>query len=310
MNIPQAPLFRDPIHDGAADPTIIYNREEKSWWLLYTNRPTKMSDIGVNWVHGSDIGIAESTDNGKRWLYRGTLCGLDYERGRNTYWAPEVIYHDGTYHMYISYVRGVPNDWKWNRNILHYTSKNLWDWEFQSKLPLSSDKVIDAAVFRMSNGKWRMWYKDEAHGSHTWAADSADLYNWEVVGEVIGDVPHEGVNVFEFGGYYWLITDEWHGLGVYRSDDLENWTKQSECILAQGGTREDDGVMGGHADIEVNDGKAYIFYFTHPERTKENMENNTGDLKRSSIQVAELKAENGVLTCDRNADFDFELKNL
>ena len=68
--------------------------------------------------------------------------------------------------------------------------------------------------------------------------------------------------------------------------------------------------MGGHADIEVNDGKAYIFYFTHPERTKENMENNTGDLKRSSIQVAELKVENGVLTCDRNADFDFELKNL
>ncbi|MBE0698764.1 MAG: glycosyl hydrolase, partial [Anaerolineaceae bacterium] len=33
-----APLFRDPIYDGAADPTIIWNREEKSWWLLYTNR--------------------------------------------------------------------------------------------------------------------------------------------------------------------------------------------------------------------------------------------------------------------------------
>lgn len=308
MNIPQAPLFRDPIYDGAADPTIIYNHEEKSWWILYTNRPTLMSDIGVNWVHGCDIGIAESTDNGKRWLYRGILNGLEYERGRNTYWAPEVLYHEGIYHMYVSYVHGVPNDWNWNRNILHYTSKNLWDWEFQSKLNLSSDKVIDAAVFRMPNGKWRMWYKDEAHGSHTWAADSSDLYNWEVVGEVIADRHHEGSNVFEFGGYYWMITDEWRGLGVYRSDDLENWTKQDNLILDVGGKRKDDGVMANHADVLVNDGRAYIFYFTHPERTKENLENGTGNQKRSSIQVAELKVEDGKLTCDRDADFDFVLK--
>lgn len=308
MNIPQAPLFRDPIYDGAADPTIIYNHAEKSWWILYTNRPTLMSDIGVNWVHGSDIGIAESTDNGKRWLYRGTLCGLEYERGRNTYWAPEILYHEGLYHMYVSYVHGVPNDWNWNRNILHYTSKNLWDWEFCSKLNLSSDKVIDAAVFHMPNGKWRMQYKDEAHGSHTWAADSSDLYNWEVVGEVISDCPHEGSNVFEFGGYYWLITDEWKGLGVYRSDDLENWSKQDSRILDIGGIRPDDGVIANHADVLVNDGKAYIFYFTHPERTKENTENKTGNLKRSSLQVAELKVDNGILICDRNADFDFELK--
>ena len=33
-----APLFRDPIHDGAADPTLVWNRAEKCWWMLYTNR--------------------------------------------------------------------------------------------------------------------------------------------------------------------------------------------------------------------------------------------------------------------------------
>ena len=31
-----APLFRDPIYDGAADPVAIWNRQEKNWWLLYT----------------------------------------------------------------------------------------------------------------------------------------------------------------------------------------------------------------------------------------------------------------------------------
>ena len=30
----QAPLFRDPITDGAADPVLIWNRTEKNWWML------------------------------------------------------------------------------------------------------------------------------------------------------------------------------------------------------------------------------------------------------------------------------------
>ena len=38
MSQAAAPLFRDPIHDGAADPTVIWNPHEKAWWLLYTNR--------------------------------------------------------------------------------------------------------------------------------------------------------------------------------------------------------------------------------------------------------------------------------
>ena len=32
-----APLFRDPITDGAADPVLIWNRTEKNWWMLYTH---------------------------------------------------------------------------------------------------------------------------------------------------------------------------------------------------------------------------------------------------------------------------------
>src|SRR5215831_12042126 len=33
-----APLFRDPIFDGAADPVVVYNREKKQWWMFYTQR--------------------------------------------------------------------------------------------------------------------------------------------------------------------------------------------------------------------------------------------------------------------------------
>lgn len=34
------PLFRDPIFDGAADPTIIWNKNEKKWFMFYWNIKT------------------------------------------------------------------------------------------------------------------------------------------------------------------------------------------------------------------------------------------------------------------------------
>ena len=67
---------------------------------------------------------------------------------------------------------------------------------------MSSDRVIDAALHRMPAGHWRMWYKDEVKGSHTWAADSDDLYHWTVEGPVIADCAHEGPNVFFWRGFY------------------------------------------------------------------------------------------------------------
>lgn len=302
MQIPNAPLFRDPVYDGAADPVVIYNYEQESWWMLYTNRRAQPPYIENSWIHGTDIGIAESCDNGKTWLYRGIVEGLDFERGHNTYWAPEVIYHAGVYHMYVSYVRGIPTNWNWERAILHYTSENLWDWEFQSKLELSSNRVIDAAVFELPQGGWRMWYKDEVHGAHTWAADSHDLYHWTIVGEVISDCAHEGPNVFELDGRCWMLTDEWRGQGVYFSEDLSHWTKQQQRILEKGGSRPEDGIMGNHADVVVTEHGAYAFYFTHPDRQ------GASHGYRSSIQVARLKVEQGILVCDRDEEFDFILK--
>src|ERR1035437_7739267 len=51
-----APLFRDPIYDGASDPVAIWNRQERNWWLLYTQRRANVDGPGVARVHGCDIG--------------------------------------------------------------------------------------------------------------------------------------------------------------------------------------------------------------------------------------------------------------
>ncbi|TXC90590.1 glycosyl hydrolase [Metabacillus litoralis] len=295
-----SPLFRDPIFDGAADPTIIWNHEEKQWWILYTSRRANVHCDGVSWVHGTDIGIASSSDGGQTWNYRGTLQGLDFEKGRNTYWAPEVIYHEGFYHMYVSYIQGVPNQWQGHkRKILHYTSNNLWDWTFESNLKLSSEFVIDACVHTLPDGGYRMWYKDEEHNSYTYAADSTDLYQWEVVGPVITEFPHEGPNVFYFKDYYWMVVDKWAGQAVYVSKDCKSWN-YNNTILHIPGTRYDDGSFGYHADVHIHEQEAFIFYFTHPGR-KEGISVESYESKRTSLQIAKLDILDGKLICDRNA---------
>lgn len=311
VQIAPAPLFRDPIYDGAADPVIIWNRQEQAWWLLYSCRRANVDVRGAAFFHGTDIGIASSSNEGRSWVYRGTLQGLEFERGRNTFWAPEVIEYQGTYHMYVSYVRGTPHDWSSDASIVHMVSDNLWDWRFVSRLQLSSSSVIDACVLRLPDGRWRMWYKDGPNGSHTFAADSPDLYEWSVLGSVIDDCPHEGPNVFFWRGHYWMITDPWQGLGVYRSEECEQWVRQPN-ILDRPGSRTDDGVKGSHADVLVQGEEAYIFYHVHPgghvpwNKWRDSVV--PYEHRRTSLQVARLQYAAGQLLCDRDAAFEFRLQ--
>jgi len=302
MSAVESPLFRDPVYDGAADPTVIWNRREREWWIFYTNRRAwspPSDDVG--WVHGTDIGIASSADGGGRWTYRGIVRGLDLEPGRHTYWAPELVDDGEVYHMYVSVIRGVPTRWAGHTSVIrHYTSPDLVDWTFIADLDLGSDRVIDACVLRTPGGGYRMWYKDEVRGSHTYCADSVDLHRWEPAGAVLTHAPHEGPNVFELAHRYWMLVDEWRGLAVYRSHDLETWERQGR-ILDRPGVRPDDAAVGQHADVVVNGDEAHIFYFTHPERGDDpSTVDRDYRSRRSSLQVARAVVVDSRLTCDRD----------
>jgi Beta-fructosidases (levanase/invertase) len=306
-NQPDAPLFRDPITDGAADPCVIYNPFEKAWWMLYTQRRANVETADVAYCYGNEIGIAYSENNGKSWRYRGTL-DLEFERGKNTFWAPDVVLHNGVYHMFVSYIRGVSNHWSGDSFMAHYTSKNLWDWKYEGPIKLDEKNVIDATLIQLPGGNWRMWYK---WNNMSMFADSEDLFTWKSNSQpAVSDEPHEGAKVFKFKDSYWLITDEWKGMAVYRSDDLLNWKKQKNRILDQPSSRKEDTPSGSHGDVVVTGDRAYIFYFTHPGRKhhtehiyKENG-NIPYDLRRSSIQAAELDIINGELVVkDRDKPF-------
>jgi hypothetical protein len=302
------PLFDDPIYHGAADPVVIYNKQKKCWWMLYTNRRASITDTtGVQWVHGTKIGIAESKD-GHTWKYVDT-ANINYRPDSGyTFWAPDIIYNKGLYHMYLTYVPGIFNDWNHPREIIHLTSTDLRKWDYQSTLSLANKKVIDASVFQLPDGSFRLWYNNEKDGKSIYYADSKDLYKWVDKGKAI-PARGEGPKIFYFNSRYWMIVDAWKGMEIYFSDDLLNWTKQTNRILELPGNGTDDQAIGGHCDVLVNAGHAYVFYFTHPGRRKDKPATpGSFDSKRSVIQLTELFYKNGELTCDRDQPVQIKLK--
>lgn len=281
-------LYRDPVYGGPTDPMVCYNPTTDSWYMYYTSRRSNVTGLkGVEWVHGTPIGMAESKDGGASWTYIGD-AEIDYHPDKNpTYWAPEVIYHEGLFHMYLTYVPGVFEDWGHPRDIVHLTSRDGRSWKTESVLPLSTHKVIDACIYPLPNGGWRLWYNEETDNKSIYYADTPDLYHFTDKGKVKTiEAKGEGPNVFELGGQYFMIVDEWKGLSVYSSSDLENWTKQEGAYLIDGQNGQD---KGNHADVQTTpDGRAFMFYFTDVRPGKGH-----------DVRVAELRLDrSGRLRCD------------
>jgi hypothetical protein len=307
-----APLYRDPIFDGAADPVLAWNPLQKSWWMFYTQRRAKLDLPGVEWCHETEIGLAESRDHGMTWSYLGTI-DLEHPDEAYSFWAPDVIQDDaGLYHMFVSYVPGpaeTHRNWGGERHILHYSSPDLWNWTLLQRVPVASDYCIDPTLLKLENGNWRMWYKDEGHRSMTLAVDSPDLQNWSPANDPgVSKLHGEGPKAFEFKGHTWLIKDPDSGLDVYRSDEAETWVYQGK-ILEKPGMRNDDGSIGKHADVVVCGERAFIIYFTHPPGQDFPVRDGIMRLpaRRTSLQAAELEVIDGMLVCDRDKPFQIQL---
>lgn len=297
-----APLFDDPVWHGAADPMPIWNAKEKKWFVYYTQRrATLLPNRGVEYCHGTAIGIASSAD-GTNWQYEGICKGDDnLDRpleAKCTWWAPGVIYDKGTYHMYVSWVDGIYTDWSGKRFIKHFTSSDGRNFKYQSTLKLSSERCIDAGVWKAGD-TWYMLYKDESNRSNSYMAQSKNLYDWQVVGQRVSDGSHEAPFVWHWQGKWFLIVDAGRrGLRVYTSENsLDNWT-YNNTILVEPGKREKDNVKGSHPGVVVLSERSYVFYFVHYNPPHPDYRNN-----RTVLQIAELEFKDGKITCDRDKFF-------
>lgn len=292
------PLFRDPVHDGAADPSTVHDPKTGEWVMFYTNRRAdlKLADSrDVSWVHGTAIGVARSTD-GAHWRYSGTAAIPESCTGA-TLWAPEVQRFGDKWHMWITVVPGVFKDWNAPRFLVHLTSPDLKRWDCGERVELGSDRIIDASVLALPGGGYRLWFNDERANKAIKYADSPDLKNWTVRGTVV-HTPGEGPKAFRWRGSWWLISDAWKGLLVQRSDDGANWTAQPGHLLGEPGTRATDRAKAQHPDVIVSGERAYLVYFVHQSGEPEAAQDPAWG-RRSVLQIAELREKGGTISVDR-----------
>jgi len=302
-----APLYRDPVHDGATDPALIYDAGKHQWLMFYTSRradvaPEEKGD--VRWIHGTKIGVAESPD-GVNWKYRAD-ADIPAACTGATLWAPELGRYGGLYHMWLTVVPGVFKDWNASRSIVHLTSRDLVKWDCHETLNLGSDRVIDASVVEVQPNQYRIWFKDERDGSRIKFYDSNDLEHWTPGGTAIQS-KGEGAKVFRWRDRWWMISDAWKGLLVSHSPDTKTWTQQDEYLLAQPGTRPTDRAMGHHADVVVSGDRAFLYYFVH-QGDEPDAKNDPLARQRSVVQVTELHEADGKITVDRNSTTEFSLR--
>lgn len=173
--------------------------------------------------------------------------------------------------------------------------------------PLFRDPVFDGAadpvvIWNPAAQRWWMFYTNRranapglsgvawVHGCRIGIAESADGgANWKYLGTADLELPPD------LGG-----TEPTHW-----APDVITAPQATSNLLGYKrlGSGADDGVNGGHPGVVVNGDRAYVFYFTHPGRsgTISPDDKNSLELRRSSIQVAELVEKDGVLSCDRNA---------
>ncbi|WP_458780051.1 glycoside hydrolase family protein [Arthrobacter sp. D3-16] len=307
--------YRDPVWDGPTDPILVPDHLTGEWVLFYTQRRATAAGLtGVEWVHGTAIGVARSSDGGLTWSYQGTVDGLVPPETEQpaTLWAPDVVRIGDQWIMYLTVVSGVRMDWTGTASIVQFASHDLVSWEYLGAVDLDSPRVIDAAVALCGDGRYRLWYKDEDRGSNTYSAVSdkpQDPSSWILEGLTIPGRPHEGPKVFQLEGNYWMIVDEWRGQAIYQSDDAAgSWVRQEHLgglILTQPEHVHGRPVVGRHADVvpleakEDGTERALLVYFTHPFWGGEDIDTMGFDAKTrlSHVRAAALEVRDGTLVC-------------
>lgn len=307
-----APIYANPNYCGSCDPEIVWNPCTEEWIFFYTGRRPA---LGVAATCGNPIGVATSKDF-IHWAFEG-YCMFDGEGGKpdseHTFWAPGVIIDGNEAHMFVTYKEDATPPWGIGGCIAHYKApiaNMLSGWK-RVNVTISEDNCLDASVIKLKNGKFRMYYvgginNPETKGRKTIRyAESDSLYNWQVKGNVLGEVNdnavhglgyQEGVYVFQLKGRFYMLTDPHKGLATYSSDDGVIWKYHGQIMQTGTSSRTLDWSQARHPSVIVKDNKAYMVYHVEPFRSEKAKGAGLEKHQRYAfIQMTELECtENGI----------------
>ncbi|MFR9577696.1 MAG: glycosyl hydrolase family 43 [Rikenellaceae bacterium] len=277
-----APIYADPEYTASCDPEVVWNDYDKKWYMFYTGRrPAR----GIASTCGNPIGVASSRDR-LRWNFDG-YCKFDGIGGEKdsaeTFWAPGVIIDGDEAHMFVTHKPDSVAPWGTGGAIAHYATStrdmvNGWK---SCEVSINEDNCLDASIIKLDNNSYRIYYVGGVNNKETKGrktiryAESFDLSNWQPKGNVLGDVNdtsvtkhnyQEGVYVFRYKGYFYMIADPHNGLTTYSSPDGIEWQYLGKILKGGSSTRTLDWSQGRHPSVVEDKGRLFIFYHVEPFR--------------------------------------------
>jgi hypothetical protein len=100
-----------------------------------------------------------------------------------------------------------------------------------------------------------------------------------------------------------MLTDEWRGMAVHRSDDAVHWVRQGgedAVILGESGPPGRGIQIGRHGAVVGMGAWARLYFFTHPWWDGSELGTTDDPAARlSAVHVARLEVRDGVLICER-----------
>lgn len=235
------PLYRDPVYDGAADPVVVWNPAVQRWWMFYTNRRANVPGLsGVAWVHGCQIGIAESAD-GAHWVYLGLAeIELPPEIGgaEPTHWAPDVITAAQASSNLLGYSGSEPrSDAKDTSNPIGYLSAGgaaragaAVGGGAEATPDGAEAKAVHHMFLTVVPGIFENWQ----HPRRIVHLTSRDLRTWKYESALAlasDRVIDAAVHPLPGGGWRMWYNNERDRKSIYHADspDLYTWTDRGKC---------------------------------------------------------------------------------
>jgi hypothetical protein len=192
---------------------------------------TSWTEMGENNQANKGFGYASSSDlinwSGQRFI--GVMEGT---RAENT-WAPELFWDDTRNEWMVLWSSTVLPA---NRHRIYYaTTTDFTTFSSTQVLFDPGYTVIDSAIFKYSDGRYGMVFKDEDTKGVCIVESSSPRGSWGSRTIIYNDVNVEGPSPAHYGNYWYVAYDKYTSgsYGISRSTNLTSWSTIS-CSFPSG----------------------------------------------------------------------------
>ncbi len=220
------------------DPSIIQGKDG----LFHMVWTVSWKEQGIGYSHSDDL---------IHWSDQKYIPVMEHEENTRNTWAPELFYDEDSDQYLIVWASSIPGkfakgeDQRYNHRLYYVTTKDFRAFSETKLLYDHGFSVIDAAIVRAGE-QYVMFLKDETDEPHTPEKNIRIATSSKLEGPysppgspITGDYWAEGPSPIKIGGKWFVYFDKYRNkkYGVVTSEDLINWTDESDKLVMPEGIR-------------------------------------------------------------------------